>query len=322
LKRNDAIHELEAAEVFVQVTKAQGFTQAARVLGRSASRLSRIVAALEAHLGAQLLVRTTRQVRLTEAGALYLQHAEGMLTARRAAHDALAELSGGGPKGLLRVSMPVVVGERLLAPRLNDFCTQYPSLRLEIDLSDRNIPIVEEGFDLAVRVGLLPDSALRALPLGVVPARLVASPSLIAKLGQPTCPADLSGWPCVTVGYASGNIDWTLWPKARDHTGARGRSEQVRAQGIIHTTSPSLAAQAAVMGLGALRTTEWVVRQELERGSLVELLPHWSCDHPRYGGVPVSVLYAQSAGVEPPLKSKVFVALLRQIMAQVKAGEP
>ncbi len=142
----------------------------------------------------------------------------------------LAELCGGGPRGLLRVSMPVVVGERLLGPHLPAFCARYPDLRLEIDLSDRNIPLVETGFDLAIRVGLLADSILRAQLLGAVPVRLVASPALVKTLGPPSSPADLgSTWPCITLGYGAGPVDWTFWPDVGLHTPNRSAS---RAQSI------------------------------------------------------------------------------------------
>src|SRR4051794_6854174 len=110
------LDELAAAEAFLQVIEANGFSRAAKALGKSTSTLSRTVAQLERQLGAQLLARTTRRFHLTEAGALYVAHAKGLLAARQAAHDAIEELTGGVPRGHLRVSMPVSVGERLLGP--------------------------------------------------------------------------------------------------------------------------------------------------------------------------------------------------------------
>src|SRR5690349_7796012 len=113
-----SLDELAAAEAFLHVVRANGFTAAAKVLDRSTSSLSRMVAELERHLGAQLLVRTTRRLHLTEAGALYVVHAEALLAAQRAARDAIAELTGGVPRGHLRVTMPVSVGERVLGPHV------------------------------------------------------------------------------------------------------------------------------------------------------------------------------------------------------------
>lgn len=311
--RKNPLNELEAAEAFLQVVKARGFTQASKVLGKSTSTLSRLVADLEQTIGAQLLVRTTRRLHLTEAGTLYVTHAEGLLAAQRAAHDALAELMGGVPRGHLRVSMPVVVGERLLGPRLLEFHKRHPELRLEVDLSDRNVPLVQGGFDLAIRVGRLADSSLRAQLLGKVAVRLVASPRFVEQHGEPKRPRELASFPCLTLGAVAGPVEWPFY--------RRGRVESVAIDGVVHTTSPPFAAQAALAGIGILRTTEWVVRDELKKGKLVEVMSGWSCEPPE-GGVPVWVVYAQGATATPPLKSRVFVELVKeQMVREVVDGE-
>lgn len=302
--------ELAAAEVFLQVVKVNSFTRASRVLGKSTSSLSRIVAELERQLGTQLLARTTRRLHLTEAGALYGVHAEGLIAAQRAAHDAIAELTGGVPRGHLRISMPVSVGERLLGPYLPAFRRRYPELRLEVDLSDRNVPLVQGGFDLAIRVGRLADSSLRAQLLGKVESRLVASPAYVAAHGQPTRPAELRDHACITLGAVAGSVEWPFYRRGR-----RGAAERLELDGVVHTTSPILAAQLAVSGLGVARIIEWVIRDELRRGDLVEVMTDWSCDAPPEGGIPVYVLYAQTAAATPPLKSRAFVELVKQVIA-------
>jgi DNA-binding transcriptional LysR family regulator len=302
--------ELAAAEVFLQVVKVRGFTRAARLIGRSTSSLSRAVAELERQVGAQLLARTTRRVNLTEAGRLYASHAETLLAARRAAHDAVAELTGGLPRGHLRVSMPVSVGERLLAPHLPELRRRYPELRLEIDLSDRNVPLVQGGFDLAIRVGRLSDSSLRAQLLGRVPVRLVASPDYVAAHGEPARPLALRDHACITIAQVIGPMEWSFY-----HRRARTRSERLEIEGVVHTTSPLLAAQLACAGQGILRVNEWVIRDELARGELVEILRDWSCYRLAEGGLPVYVVYAQTASADPPLKSRVFVQLVKEILA-------
>ena len=281
----DALDELHAADAFLHVVRANGFTQAAKVLGRSTSSLSRAVSDLERHLGTQLLARTTRRMHLTEAGALYAAHAERLLAVQRAGHDAIAELTGGTPRGHLRVTMPVAVGERVLGPQIAALRKRYPELRLEIDLSDRTQPLVEGGFDLAIRVGRLPDSSLRAQLLGKVPVRLVA------------------------VGALAGPQEWPFHRR-----GARPRRIQI--DGVVHTTSPALATQLAVSGLGLLRMVEWIIRPELRRGDLVPVMTDWSCDDPSIGGVPVYVVYAQTASATPPLKSRLFVEVVKQLVAQ------
>jgi DNA-binding transcriptional LysR family regulator len=308
-----AFDELAAASAYLQVVKARGFTNASRALGKSVSSLSRIVAGLEEELGVQLLVRTTRRLHVTEAGALYAQHAEALLATQRAARDAVAELTGGVPRGHLRVSMPVSVGERLLAPHLPALRKRYPELRLELELSDRNVPLVQGGFDLAIRVGRMADSSLRATLLGTVPIRLVASPAYLARRGHPKRPADLAEHDCITLGPAPGPVEWSFHPRRRRPDGASG-PERIEVEGIIHTTSPPLAARAARDGLGVLRTIEWIVRDYMRAGELVEVMPSWSCDAPDEGGLPVYVVFSQTAAAEPPLKSRLFVDFVRSTM--------
>jgi DNA-binding transcriptional LysR family regulator len=298
---------LDLAEAFLQVVRGNGFAPAAKALGRSPSALSRMVTELEKDLGAQLLARTTRRLHLTEAGAAYVTHAETLLAAHRASKDAITELVGGAPRGRLRVSMPVSVGERVLAPHLPAFRARYPDLRLEIDLSDRNLGLLEGGFDLALRVGKLADTSLRAQLLGRVPIVLVASPGYLRKHGKPEHPEDLARHACLCVGAMEGPVEWRFFHD--------GRREDVVVDGVVHTTSPTLATKLAAAGVGVLRTTEWTVRDELRRGQLAPVMPAWSCHRLPTGGTPVHVIYAQGASATPPLKSRVFVELVKTIVA-------
>lgn len=307
--RMGSFDELAAAEVFLRVVKAAGFSAAAKALGKSPSSVSRAVAELERELGAQLLARTTRRLHLTEAGAVYAEHAEGLLAAQRAGRDAIAALSGGVVRGHLRVSMPVVVGERLLAPHLPALRRRYPELWLELHLSDRNAPLVQGGFDLAIRVGRQADSSLRAQLLGRVPVRLVASPRYLASRGAPVRPADLRGHSLITLGPVGGNHEWGFHRRG-------ARPQRVAVESPLHASSPTLVAQLAVAGLGLARLDEWVIRDELRRGALVEAMPAWSCNAPGDGGLPVYVVYAQTASATPPLKSRVFAELLKEIIAR------
>lgn len=308
VRRSD-FDELAAAEVFLQVVNANGFTAASKALGKSTSSLSRTVAELEHQLGAQLLARTTRRLHLTEAGVLYMTHAEALLAAQRAGRDAVAELTGGIPRGHLRVTMPVTVGERLLGPAIPELRRRFPELRLELDLSDRNVALVQGGFDLAIRVGRLADSSLRAQLLGKVALRLVASPRYLAKHPAPKHPDELREHACISLGVLAGTHEWEFHRR-----GARPR--RVAIEGVVHTTSPTLAAQLAVSGLGVLRIVDWVIRDERRRGELVEVMTDWSCDDPALGGVPVYAVFAQTAGVPLPLKTRVFVDAVKEIISK------
>jgi DNA-binding transcriptional LysR family regulator len=304
-----AFDELAAADIFLHVVRANSFSTAAKVLGKSTSSLSRAVAELERQLGAQLLARTTRRLHMTEAGTLYASHAEALLAWQRAGRDAVAELTGGVPRGHLRVSMPVSVGERLLGPHVPEFRKRYPELRLELDLSDRNVALVQGGFDLAIRVGRQHDSSLRAQMIGKVPSRLVASPKYVAKHGEPERPDDLHRHTCITLGVVAGAIEWSFHRRGT-------RPKRISVDGVVHTTSPTLAQQLAVSGLGVARLIEWVIREDLRRGDLVEVMSDYTCDDPADGGVPVWVVYAQTASASPPLKSRVFVDMVKDVMAR------
>lgn len=292
------MNEVDAAKVFLHVVRANGFTGAARTLGRSASTLSRVIAALEKHVGSQLIARTTRSLRLTEAGTIYMHHAEQLVSASRAAHDALAEYRGGVPRGHLRVSMPVSVGERLLATHLPRFHAQHPELRLSIDLSDRHVNLTQAGFDLAIRVGPPKDTSLRALLLGRIPGLIAASPAYLATQGVPKKPTDLAKHRAIVVGTS----EWTL---------SRGAKRVVLSMpSMIQSSSPTLAIQLAEAGVGLVRTAAWLVREELRRGSLVPVLTAWST-----GALPIYVMYAQPGGATPPRKSRLFVEMLKEVMA-------
>lgn len=297
------MNELDAAQVFLHVVRASGFTGAARTLGRSASTLSRVIAALEEHVGSQLIARTTRSLRLTEAGSIYMTHAEQLVSASRAAHDALAEYRGGVPRGHLRVSMPVSIGERLLAAHLPRFHAAHPELRLTIDLSDRNVSLTQAGFDLAIRVGRPKDTSLRALLLGRIQVLVVASPVYLREHGEPKKPADLAKHSTIIIGSA----DWTFM---------RGRKRvRITVPSMVQSSSPTLGVQLAAGGVGIVRTAEWLVRDELQRGALVPVLSSWSC-----GFVPLYVMYAQAGSATPPRKSRVFVEMVKEIMASEFAG--
>jgi DNA-binding transcriptional LysR family regulator len=298
---------VDLAEAFLQVVLGNGFARAAKALGRSPSAVSRMITELEKNLGAELLSRTTRRLHLTEAGAAYVAHAEALVGAHRAAKDAITELVGGAPHGRLRMSMPVSVGERLLAPHLPEFRARYPRLRLEIDLSDRKVELVEGGFDLALRVGKVAETSRRAQLLGRVPFVLVASPNYVRERGDPAHPADVARHACICVGLLGRAAKWRFFQS--------NAQEDVEVEGGVHTTSPTLAAQLAVAGLGILRTPEWTVRDELRRGDLVTVMRGWACHRHATGGVQIYAVYAQGAGTPVPLKSRVFVEMVKTVIA-------
>ena len=183
---------LDAMTVFVAVADLQGFAPAARRLRLSASVVTRAIAALEAHLGARLLQRTTRTVTLTDAGARYLERARRIL-ADLAEAEAAAQAERTVPTGRFVVAAPNVFGRLHVAPLLSAFLARHPTVQGDLTLADRLVNLVEDGVDLAVRIGVLDDSTLVARTVGATRRVVVASPDYLSRRGEPRTPADLAG---------------------------------------------------------------------------------------------------------------------------------
>lgn len=201
--------------VFVAVADQQGFAAAGRRLKVSPSAVTRIVAALEAHLGARLLQRTTRSVALTDAGVRYLERARRIL-ADVAEAEEVAEAERAVPTGRLVVSAPIVFGRLHVARALCGFLLQHPALTAELMLADRLTNLVEEGVDVAVRIGLLDDSSLIARPVGATRRVLVASPKYLASRPKLRSPADLSRHDAIQFSALSPSPEWRLVTAGRD----------------------------------------------------------------------------------------------------------
>ena len=202
---------LNEMAVFVRVVDSAGFSAAARQIGLTTSAVSRHVTRLEAHLGGRLLQRTTRSVRLTELGEQVYAGCTRMLSAAREV-QAMAGSYGARPNGLVRVTAPVVFGQVWLAPRLPGFLARYPEVTVQLSLVDRNVDLVEDGVDLAIRIAreLSPGLAARRLcPMRYV---LVASPAYLQRHGRPEHPLALAEHHCIYLGYGAFGNTWTLHP--------------------------------------------------------------------------------------------------------------
>ena len=200
---------VKAMQVFVEVAERQGFASAARHLGLSTSAVSRQVKDLEAWLGLQLLNRTTRRIDLTEAGKAYLARCSQIVGAV-AELETSARALGEEPQGALRVTAPVFMGRHLLGPVLPGFLARYPKVKLRLRLLDRFVDLVDEGFDLALRIGHLPDSSLIARKLGETRILMTAAPSYLAKHGMPTSAADLKRHNCLVDTVAGASDSWPI----------------------------------------------------------------------------------------------------------------
>lgn len=288
---------------FVKVVDHGGFTAAGRALNMPKSKLSRRIASLEEAHGVRLLQRSTRHFSVTDTGREFYAHCMAMLVEAQAAMDVMKR-SGALPQGIVRVSCPTA----LLAYRVGDLVSQFmadcPGVQVHLEATNRRVDVLGEGFDIALRVRFPPleDSGLVMRVLSASPQRLVASPGFLRGRTAPVGPADLEGLP---------SLDWG---PARDHAweleGPGGATAQVRHRPRYITDDMTALRQAAVRGIGIVQLPCMVVRDELQNGKLVEILPGWA---PK-GGV-VHAVFPSRRGLLPAVR-----LLLDYLAAHIRQG--
>lgn len=276
-----SMDQITALRVFLCIAEEGSFSAAAQALSLSKSAVSKHIAALEDRLGARLFNRTTRQVSLTEEGRTYLRRATRILEELEEAAAAVGSMNS-EPIGTLRVSAALSFGLRHVAPLLPEFLSRYPRLSVDLDFGDRFVDLIDEGFDVAIRIGDLPDSDLVARRLATARILLVASPSYLEKKGQPRRPADLTAHTCLLYRGRAGPRYWGLG-------GDRHARETVRVDGPLIANNGDALKTAALSGLGIARLPNFLLDDALERGELREVLP----DH-RPAPIPIHALYMPS----------------------------
>lgn len=284
--------DFEELTAFVAVAEAQSFVKAASTLARDASVLSRRVSQLEARLGVRLLARTTRRVALTEVGAAYYQRVRSLLDQLEAAGQEASDFAG-SPRGLLRVALPMAFGRLWVAPLIPPFLARHPEIRVDARFSDRLVDLVAEGFDVAVRLGVLRDSSLTARKVASYRNVLAASPGYLAQHGEPGTPADLAHHACL--GFTS-HASWPDWPLAKG-----GRAHPVQPKGPLVADNSELLLLAAIEGTGIVLAPEWLAGAALRDGRLVEVLPGWA------GKTEGGIYIVLPPGRLVPAKTRVFV---------------
>ena len=258
-----AMSDLSGISVFVQVADLRSFVAAARVLGVSSSAVGKSVARLEERLGVRLFHRSTRSIRLTQEGTVYLDRCRRILSELKSAE---AELSGvrRAPRGRMRISLPLASG--LMLPMLAEFMRLYSDIELDLDFTNKNVDLIEEGFDLAIRVGDLDDSRLMARKCASFRLILVAAPDYLAQKGIPKAVADLSGHDCLHFRYVrSGKI--AKWPIPED-----AYSGDTRLPARLISNENLMLIQAARSGLGIACVPNFTVAQYLKSGELTRVL--------------------------------------------------
>lgn len=256
----DAVTRMQA---FVQVVDAGGFSAAARRAGKSKALLSKYLRDLEDELGVRLLNRTTRQLSLTEVGQAYHREAVDIL---QRLDDLTASVrdTHGEPRGHLRISGPRSFGDSELGGAVTEFMASHPDITIDLRLDDRFVDLVEEGFDMAIRVSEPLDSSLIARRLAAFRVVTCAAPSWIEKYGRPVVPGDLVGLPAIADTNAR---NWSHWPYIVD-----GERTVVSVAAKLNVNSPQVAAGAAESGIGVARVPWFAVRRAIEEGRLEILL--------------------------------------------------
>ncbi|SAL78858.1 LysR family transcripitonal regulator [Caballeronia peredens] len=260
--------KLSTLRLFTRVARTSSFTRAGRELGISQPSVSRQISELETDIGAALFVRSTRAVKLTEAGVAYLARVDAILDALDEADHAArgsTEL-----RGRLRIALSTSFGIREVIPRLEPFMASHPALHIDLLMSDDREDLIAEGVDVAIRFGALPDSNATSRLLGRSSRMLVAAPAYLARAGMPAEPADLAGHDFVIGPSSAGALGATLRKE--------GREVDFRAEGRLSTSVNEGATSAAVAGLGILTIGLWGCRSELADGRLVRILPDWQLD--------------------------------------------
>lgn len=273
----DQIHLMN---VFIAVGEEESFAAAARRMDLSPAAVTRGIAALEEQLGVKLLLRTTRNVRVTEAGRRYLDDARNILASIDEANEAAAGVNA-APKGHLSVTASVLFGKAFVMPCIVRFLNDYPEVEVSASFLDRVVNLVEEGIDVAVRIGHLPDSSLKALRVGSARRLLCASPDYLARHGVPGHPADLLRHTIIAASGISPRVEWKF--------GAVDDPTMVRLKPRLTVNSNDAAIDAALAGLGICRLLCYQVADELADGRLQVVLADYE-----EAPWPVHVLHRES----------------------------
>jgi DNA-binding transcriptional LysR family regulator len=286
---------LSGLVAFAEVVAAQSFSAAAKRLGVSKAAISKHVSRLEERLGARLLQRTTRRLALTEIGVAFHERCLRILAEAEEAERAVQSL-GMAVRGTLKVTVGVSFGVAHVAPLVPEFQARHPDLRLEMQFNDRVVDLIEEGFDVAVRIAQMPDSSLVARRLAPVQRVVCASPDYLARHGTPAVPDDLRRHNCLIYTYLASQDAWRFVGPARE-------TYVVRVDGNYAVTNGEAQRHAALAGQGIILSPNFIVAPDLRAGRLVALLPG-------YETPPTAVHAVYPASRHPAVKLRAFVDFL------------
>jgi len=278
--------------LFIEVARSRSFRGTADVTGIPNSTISRRISNLEKAIGLRLLHRTTRKVELTEAGQLYYERCRRIVEEARVAHEQLGEMLA-QPNGVLRTSLPVDFATIYLAPLMPEFARRYPGISFDFDLTPRRVDLISEPYDVAIRMGDLPDSSLIARLLARLPVQVYASPGYLKAAGEPTHPSDLQRHECI--GFPKPG-KWTLH--------RQDESMEVAVGGRFLGNSIGLFRRLATFDLGVTLLPQEVAQEAVDAGRLRRILPDWQAK-------PTPV-YALTETRLLPAKTQRFIEFLQE----------
>lgn len=257
---------LDALRAFLLAVDRGSLSAAAQALGRSSASITRAIDSLEERVGTPLLRRTTRSLTLTEAGERYLAVARRVLNELDEAEQATSAATS-EPQGLLTVTAPIAFGALHVRPIVDDFLAAWPGVRARLLLLDRVVSLVEEGVDVAVRIGHLPDSALLATSVGSVRRVVVASPKYLERHGRPKAPSDLADHRCIASTAITPHDSWSFAGRSGS------RAKRVKVAPVLSVNVVDAAIRSALSGLGITCALSYQVAEHVAKGALVRLLP-------------------------------------------------
>lgn len=297
---------LSSMKVFVAVVDAGSFSAAALRLGMSKAMASKHVLNLEEYLGTRLLNRTTRRLSITESGSMFYERSVQILADVTEAEQIAGHLSA-KPRGVLKISMPLAYGMHRLGPVIADYVAAFPDVKLDISASDRKVDLVEEGFDLAIRIASLAESDLIARKLGSVRSIVCASPAYLAQHGEPKTPDDLTHHRCLGYSLTGSGVEWHL--ESLHHTAT------IRSAGPIKADSGDMLRLAALSGAGLIFQPHFIVGEDLKAGRLVQVLPD-------YASAPLGIYAIYPSRRHLSAKVRTFVDFLVERLNDMPEDKP
>jgi len=287
---------LQLMTVFVAVAEEQSFAGGARRLNMSPPAVTRAIAALEDRLGIKLLTRTTRYVRVTDAGQRYLEDARRIINEVDEADEAAAGINA-EPRGQLAITAPVLFGKLFVIPGIVDYLQRYPDMEISAVFLDRIVNLLEEGFDVGIRIGELPDSSMKAIRVGSIRRVVCASPAYLAKHGTPDKPSDLANHLVVAASAVSPAIEWKF-----------AEGQVVRVKPRLTVTSNDSAIAAVLLGMGVTRLLSYQIASYQASGQLQTILSEFEPEP-----LPIHVIHREGRYASAKVRSFVdlMVAKLR-----------